>query len=694
MTKLKLSCLTSILLPIMSTAVSAAENTIETIEVTGDFHSESILTLSASATVFDQDIIKTRGASYLDEVLNNAANVNFTAGASRGRFIQIRGVGLRSQFVDPIHPSVGLRIDGISYAGLGGSALLFDVDQVAIYRGPQGTRFGSDALAGMIDMHSAVPTSNSAINFKLGVSNYSGHEVGLAAGHALTDSTNARVSIFERQSDGYVEGLYTNQPTNKQDEVVARLNLHTTWSEAFTTQIVAHKIDIDNGYDGFTLDNTRHSVADEPGKDTQQSNAIALTADYTGGALFDLTISTTYLDADTLYSYDEDWVCNDPERPQLCAAGLHEYGYSSTDSYERTHQRGSAEFTLTGKQDDWVAGFFAQRRDAELTRVYTWQSADFSSQNSVSQVALYGQKVTELSDNVDLITGLRAEHYTTDYFDNNLIQNKTDDTMWGGKLALEYQVALRTMLYTSLSRSYKIGGVNGEALAKANDEGLSVPIKNHAFAPEYLWNAEFGVKGVSADQRHMLALSAFYMHRDDMQLKVFQVQDQQFVSYIDNAVQGQNYGLEIEGSFQYSDQLSFTYSVGYLDTKIEDFVAPNGKNQHGREQAQSPKYQYATSVNYYFTDNIAVQFGIEGKDDYYFSDSHDSKSDSHNLLNASISYSSEFWSLTAWGRNLADTDTTVRGFEFGNNPLKGYETETYVQYGEPRVVGLTFNYQL
>jgi len=36
----------------------------------------------------------------------------------------------------------------------------------------------------------------------------------------------------------------------------------------------------------------------------------------------------------------------------------------------------------------------------------------------------------------------------------------------------------------------------------------------------------------------------------------------------------------------------------------------------------------------------------------------------------------------------------VRGFEFGNNPLKEYATENYYQYGEPRLVGLTFKYEL
>ncbi len=131
--KLKLSTITLALLPFFSHQVLADDN-LETIVVTGDFQNETIQTLSASASVVDELTIAKRGAQYLDEILGATANVNFTAGASRGRFMQIRGIGLRSQFVDPIYPSVGLLIDGINYSGLGASALLFDTESVVVYR--------------------------------------------------------------------------------------------------------------------------------------------------------------------------------------------------------------------------------------------------------------------------------------------------------------------------------------------------------------------------------------------------------------------------------------------------------------------------------------------------------------------------------------------------------------------------------
>jgi len=53
--------------------------------------------------------------------------------------------------------------------------------------------------------------------------------------------------------------------------------------------------------------------------------------------------------------------------------------------------------------------------------------------------------------------------------------------------------------------------------------------------------------------------------------------------------------------------------------------------------------------------------------------------------------------LSLWGRNLTDQDYAVRGFffgEFGNDPRKGYAPEPYVQFGEPRVVGISYEMQL
>ncbi|WP_289075971.1 TonB-dependent receptor [uncultured Pseudoalteromonas sp.] len=697
---LRLSLITAALLPLISTPLiaNADDSDLERIVVTGDFQRESIQTLSASASLFSKDEINQRGASYLDEMLGSTANVNFTSGASRGRYIQIRGVGLRSQFVDPINPSVGLVIDGINYSGLGGSSLLFDIDQVEIYRGPQGTRFGADGMAGMIQMESAQATADPSLKLQVGMGTYNSREAGLAASTGLTDDTSARVSYFRRKSDGYVDNLYLNDETQQQDEQVARFKLNSQLTEHLNTELNLHYIDINNGYDAFTLDNSRNSVADEPGQDNQQSYAIGINNTYTGFDAFDVSLNLSAIDTELLYSFDEDWVCNDASEPQLCAAGLHPWGYSSTDVYTRDRDDQSANLQFNSKTGNWVAGVYYQNRDVDLEREYTWLASPFASTYETSNVAVYGQVATPIGPKTTLITGFRVEQYQGDYTDSNGFIEETDDVMVGGKIALEYQVIDRTMIYTSITRGYKAGGINSEALAKAKDEGLNLDAdffqQHTSFDPEYLWSGEFGVKGSSLDDKFTLRLAAFYMHRDNIQLKAWQVEGQQFTGYVDNASSGSNYGLEVEGSYQLTEDLFLTGSAGYLNTEIDDFVTQSGLNQDGREQAQSPKYQYAFSARYNFTNELYGMIGVEGKDDYYFSDSHNSKAPSSNLVNLSLGYEADMWAVRAWARNVFDEEVPTRGFEFGNDPLDGYATHTYVQLGEPRVAGITFTLEL
>lgn len=697
---LRLSLITATLLPLFGAPIyaNADDTDLEKIIVTGDFQKESIQTLSASASLFSEDEVNLRGATYLDEMLASAANVNFASGASRGRYIQIRGVGLRSQFVDPINPSVGLVIDGINYSGLGGSSLLFDIDQVEIYRGPQGTRFGADGMAGMIQMQSANATSDPSLKLHLGAGTYNSHEAGVAASTGLTDDTSARVSYFRRKSDGYVNNLYLNDETQNQDEQVARFKLNSQLTAHLNSELNLHYIDIDNGYDAFTLDNSRNSLADQPGEDNQQSYAVGLNNTYTGFDAFDVSLNLSAIDTELFYSFDEDWVCNDTSKPQLCASGLHPDGYSSTDIYSRDRDDQALDLQFNGKTGNWVAGIYYQNRDVDLERQYTWLANPFASTYETNNMAAYGQLATVIGPKTTLITGLRVEQYQGDYTDSNGFIEETDDIMLGGKVALEYQVIDRTMIYTSITRGYKAGGINSEALAKAKDEGLSLDadfFKQHtSFDPEYLWSGEFGVKGSSLDDKFTLRLAAFYMHRDNIQLKSWQVSDQQFTGYVANASSGSNYGLEIEGSYQLTPNLFITGSAGYLDTKINDFVTKSGLNQDGREQAQAPKYQYAFSARYNVTDELYAMLGVEGKDDYYFSDSHNAQAPNTNLVNVSLGYEADMWAVRAWARNVFDETVPTRGFEFGNNPLDGYATQTYTQLGEPRVAGVTFTLNL
>ena len=148
----------------------------------------------------------------------------------------------------------------------------------------------------------------------------------------------------------------------------------------------------------------------------------------------------------------------------------------------------------------------------------------------------------------------------------------------------------------------------------------------------------------------------------------------------------------MEVSTYLADQVRVFASLGTLWTEYRDFVNAVGENYSGREQAHAPRYQYSTGVELTTTRGLFIACTLEGRDDFFFSDSHAEKSDPYHLAHLKIGYETDHWSLSLWGRNLGNKDYFVRGFYFGNDPRDYYAARRFTQLGEPRRYGLTFRY--
>ncbi len=684
-------------------------DTLQEIVVTATFHDLDILKVPASLSVIDADTIRGRTAQHLEEVLNAAPNVNFAAGASRGRYLQIRGIGERSQFVDPINPSVGVVIDGIDASGIGNATTLYDIQQVEVLRGPQGTRFGANGLAGMVNILSNEPTEEFVGALSSSYGNYGSWSLGSVVSGPLADGLLGRFAVQQYRSDGFIDNDFLRRDnTNNRDELTARGKLRWQAHDDLTVDVTTLYVDVDNGYDAFSLDNTRHTFSDQPGQDRQETAAIALTTNWTGHDLFELLSRVSYTDSSLEYGYDEDWSFNG-----LCT-GLPCEGweYSSTDNYQRERDATRLELRLTsteagrlGGHTDWVTGVYYEQRDEALQRnFFDWvlfvPDAEFTSAYDTDNLALYGQLATQLSERVTLTLGARWEQFQADYRDSRAVRASPREDLWGGQASLEFHVNPNTMLYGLIARGYKTGGVNGEALGRAKTSGFGPSITAFLqdrleFDRETLMNYEMGVKGSYLHDRLQTRIAAFYMDRQDVQLKGWYNEEQQFVEYIDNAASGKNYGVEMETRWQLGDALQLFANIGWLDTEIDDFVvnvADTLVDKSGREQAHAPRYQFNVGGRVDFGAGFYARLEVEGKARFYFSDSHDQRSDRYELVNATLGYNLAHWDLTLWGRNLTDQDYAVRGFYFGNDPRKFYTDEPYYQYGEPRVFGATATY--
>jgi iron complex outermembrane receptor protein len=674
----------------LANAVSAEQPTkaveLAPVIVSADFRDSELQTIPASISVVNAEMIDQRNAQHIEEILALVPNVNYASGASRGRYFQIRGIGERSQFVAPLNPSVGTYVDGVDFTGLGGAATLIDVDQVEVLRGSQGTRFGANALAGVINVKSTEPSIDSKGYVKTHAETYNGYGLEAAYGGAISDTVLYRAAVGKKISDGFIENTTLDKKNvSNIDELTSRMKLRWLASDDLTLDLSALYLDIDNGYDAFSLDENRKTMSNEPGHDRQQSKALALDSNWRISEAVTMESILTANRTDMEYGYDEDWTA-----PAL------QPGYQAFDNYQRDIKRDSIELRwLSGSagrvaNSDWLVGVYYQNSGIDLTRNYTYD-AKFTSDYDTASASLFTEFNTVISNNLILTSGLRFENWVSDYSDSNQISGDNEENLIGGKLALEYTLPSTDLFYASITRGYKAGGFNSEEDLPSED------LRN--FDTEFQWNYELGSKFSALQNNLINRIGVFYTDRRDLQLKSSTAVARvgggfDFQDYITNAGKGFSYGLEWEMNWTVLQGLSVNTSLGLLKTEItqHDNLDPDAFNLKGREAAHAPDYTYSASINYALTQYVAMQLGVEGKDEFFYSEGHNFKSKSYQLVNARLTYQYDNYEIALYGKNITDEDYGTRGFAgFDADPRSGagFDETEFQQLGAPAVFGIS-----
>ena len=674
-------------------AADDAEPVIEEIVVTAEFRASSVNRTPVSVSVVELGDLKGRAVEHLEDVLAQVPNVNFAGGSSRARFYQIRGIGERGQFDEPLNASVGLLIDGVDFSGIGTAAVLHDVSQVEVLRGPQGTIYGANALAGLMSIRTNAPTQAFEGGLTLDAGNYDALGLGATVSGPIGDSLGGRLAVRKYQDDGFYRNTFLDvTDTNDRDELSVRGRLDWAATERLDLGLSLGHLDIQNGYDAFSLDNNRRTRSDEPGQDAQKSTYGALTADWQINDAVILEGSLGHADSEIDYGYDEDWTF----------VGFHPFEYSSTDRYERDRSTTTLDLRLLsgeagrlfGDTTSWVVGVYGLQQEVDLTRTYTFLPAPFESNFEIDRVALYGELAADLGERARLTLGLRGERHESSYNDSEGVVFDPSDDLWGGRLIFEWDLNERSLVYASVTRGYKAGGFNA---SNSLDEDL------REFDPEVLWNYELGLKGRWFEDRLTGRFSLFTMDREDVQIGTSIVRTRpdgssEFIQLTSNAAEGTNLGLEMELVWAVTERLEVFGSLGLLDTEFRDFVNSSGEDLDGEEQAHAAGYQFFLAAEYRAPGGFYARLELEGKDAFYYSDSRrfsdrpdELVSEPYELWNAAIGYEWESWELRLWGRNLADETYTIRGFYFPNDPRDSYTERGWFQYGDPRRYGVTLN---
>ena len=684
-----------ILVLLVSLSICAEE--VEEIIIKADWREAPITDGDTSTFVLSGNEIKAQPIKHFENLSYLVPNLNFAASDSRARYFQIRGIGERSGYLGTPNSSVGFLIDDVDYSGQGGIATLFDVDQVEVIRGPQASRIGANALAGLIYIKTKEPTEEFEASSEINLGSYNTQSAGIALSGPVTKNKDVKFRFVVRQdqSDGFRKNLFLNKSdTSSKDELTLRLKIDFKLSETSNSKLLLSSVDMDDPADIWTIDNSLNTLSDRPGMDSQKTDTLGYKY-FKKFDQFELQSFTSTTDTFVVFSYDADWGNSESHAP---------YTYDYFSETLRDRQSFNQEFRLVSNSNNvpfsWVLGttFLSldETNDRQDDGIYgdpsdpfgpyeslTISSSDYSSNN----LSFFGNIDYELAKDLVISLGVRAEEWKAKYSDTNNENFNLSNDMFGGKVSVSYLMENIGNAYLSYAKGYKQGGFNvGLGLLGQVDPN------ELEYDPEYLTNYELGINSKISDFTD-LSFNIFYSQREDQQVLISTQVDPNdpntFVYLTQNAAEGLNYGFEGSFDTQLNDALSLFLNLGYLETEIKNWASR--PDIEGREQAHAPKYSFSTGVEYYFQENTSFEINFIGKSGFYYSDSHNNKSDSYVLTNAALRHSVDNWVIDLWVQNLFDEYYSTRGFFFGNEAPDFIDT-LYRRHGDPRHFGLSVRY--
>lgn len=309
----------SLAVPTLSTSLAHANESflLEEVIVTAQKREQSLQDVPVSVSVISGDLISQTGMTNLDELSTHVPNLSITEG-SQTTAITMRGLG--SGINQGFEQSVGMFIDGI-YAGRDRQfrAPFLDVAAVEVLRGPQGTLFGKNTIAGAINLTTAKPSEEFEASLRTTYEpEYNEYSTeGIVSG-AIAENLYGRLAVRQAESDGYIENTLTGRDGPSKTETVVRgtlvwdptdnLSITTKYETArYDVGGEANTIDESGGWDTiFELVDTDYDAGDDYSRSASKelsendNDSLTVTIDYDIGE-YTLTSITGY----SAYEYED-----------------------------------------------------------------------------------------------------------------------------------------------------------------------------------------------------------------------------------------------------------------------------------------------------------------------------------------------------------------------------------------------------
>ena len=608
---------------VSSAAVAdSAPPQIEEIMVTAQRRSENLQSVPISVTAISANRLETAGVTMTDELpsLVPALTLANSVGFLEPR---IRGVG-NSSAGPGIENSVAVYVDGVYYSSSPGSLLsLYNIQQVEVLKGPQGTLFGRNATGGLIQIITKDPSDAFGGKADISYGNYNTVHGDLYVSGPIASGLSADLALsVGHQGQGYGNNLTTGQDVYRTDEDISARS-KWLWDLGSTKIRVSFDYtnilnndpepkEIAGTYSTFIPNLLSYSSP----WDVQLNGDLSRRVQ-TGGTSVRVDHDFGGLTLSSISAYRKTQVNNAFDADGTPAPAIFRTYISNDDQYSQEFQLASA----NSGRFTWVAGAYLYYLSSGYVPGHTFtdvHGAPLPSQvlatdvDSITKsVAGYAQGTYEILPDTHLTMGVRytyEQHLlsgTVGTFGPGnaaTIQNLPDASIdfhtptW--RASLDHQFTSDVMGYVSYNRGFKSGGFNGQAPTQG------------PYQPEYLDAFEGGVKTTLLDRSLRLNTSAFLYNYRDIQVNTFIGA----TPIVYNGARARLYGLDGDFDWVANEHVSFNGGLTLLHDRFTSFpnavvtvVLPNGHTTTAEGSATGNRLPFAPDAVF----NLGVDFKQE-----------------------------------------------------------------------------------
>ncbi|VXB56425.1 Iron complex outermembrane recepter protein [Luteimonas sp. 9C] len=726
--------------PAPQTQAGSSATTLDAITVTARRRSESIQDVPVAVSAFGEEQLKDLQASNIDGLQGAVPNMNIVQGRGSSNSVNvfIRGIG-QPDALQTFDPGVGMYVDDVYYSRINGALFsLFDVQQVEVLRGPQGTLYGKNSTGGAIKITTRNPFEDDGGSVELTGGSFGRLDGRFYVGAPINDRVALSLASASINNDGFVTDPTTGEDYNGEETQSLRGKLAFRPSDAVTATL--------------SLDYTRQDNALTLGQPT----APLIRTDLALGPVVLRPVSTGEYDFNTRTSFNPDqgqtlthkgaslnvgWDMDAQWSLRSITAwrALETASFIDIDASEFElgdvlvaidQEQVSQEVQLqydNGSNLQMIFGAYAMRenvpshQEAYADDLFAFATLPISFLRTIdddletTSRAAFAHATWEFVPTWTLSAGLRYTREEKDYARSTstfwgpilaalnetvAFQGNQSWDAWTPSLSLQKAFSDDVMGYVSANRGFKSGGFNGRANTAAE-------VSSAVFDPEYVWTYEAGLKMRFAEGRVQANVSAFRSNYKDFQARVSEVQNPgsptpTFAFPVLNAAELVIDGIELEGQALLGDNTRLSGQLSYLDARYDEFVDPRVDLNPALANLHdfvpfSPEWTARVALQHTFPlgGNGALTLGGDAsyRDDVWLSVDNrpNLKQDAYTLFGLFGVWDSPqyTWQVRAGVRNLGDEVYKTDGQEFSS--VGNIQT---AYYGMPRnhYVSVRYNF--